>query len=656
MNFYRLIKPDWAKKYLANGEFNPKFVREITGNNTIEGCTFTEEFLHSKNKEGYNVYFFPNHPSTDVYSSGTNHLSGKNINVFNFVFVDMDLKDKVYASKEDFLSKLSQFELRPSIVVESGHGIHAYWNVNDLTRDSYVFMQMCLLNYFNTDESVYTVLQLMRAPGFYNTKNEHDFKLSKVLLDHSSNKSYSIKDFPKSIYRISEEQQLKVTNHLNRLDGKIEIQLDHDANIDELPDDFITIMGENDTVNSLFNRPKEYNGDRSSADMKLANILYNRNMSKKDSLRVIANTQKALEKSSHRYEYAQLTIDKVYVDRTKNKFLSVGDAILQNKNVELSPKVYGPYFMDYAVLDKPWRKKQILGLIAGSGVGKTAVALKIIKDMIQNNSTNDDVFVFVTLEMPVEEMYERWTNLVGKDSPMAYRLYVIGNEDDQGNSRNLGLQEIHSFCSDLVKSTGKNIGAIVVDHFRLISTHIDVTKRHTFGAISEPGYASNNIKNLSENKKADALKTLVKMLDTFLIILTQTTKEKGVGDLPIGKDGAFGTSSFENIVDRLITCWQPLMRVQHLTTRRFLAWQYTKNRHLGKNDKINLYDPKLLTYNMTTGELNISSEEEYQEFQRLLPQANSAREALIKKKVHEYSIQLDLRGIDDAINKLRIVK
>ena len=658
MNFYRLIKPQWGKPFLdeEKKEPNPGFVQEIPGKDTIDGCNLTEEFLRQKNNEGYNIYFFPNHPSTDIYKNGEKWMRGKMVDVFKYVFVDMDLKDGEYKTKNDFLNKLGTFPLKPTMVVDSGNGIHAYWRVTDLTRDTFVISQVALLNHFKTDKSVFTVLQLMRLPGYYNTKKFGEFKPAAIVESHSSNLEYTQSQFPQEMFNLTDDQVLKAKNHLNRLDGKDELHLEQDVNIDELPDEFVNLCLQNDDVQNLFRDPTSYNGDRSSADMKLANTLYSRGFSKKDALRVLANTQKALSKGANRYGYAQLTVGKVYFDRTKNHIPSVGEALRNHKEKVLAPAVKGPYFMDYSVLEKQWRKKQILGLIAGSGVGKTAVALFIIKEMIKNNTENDDVFVFVTLEMAKEEIYERWIDLVGADSPLADRLYVISNEDDDGTPRNIGLQEIYEFCNDIKKVTGKEIGALIIDHFRIISSHINMHKKYQFAVTSEQGSGHGNVRNLSENKKADALKILVKMLNTYLIILTQTTKEKGVGDLPIGKDGAFGTSSFENIVDRLITCWQPLMRIQHLTPLRFLAWQYTKNRHIGKADQIRVYEPKLLSYNMTTGDLAITSEEEFRVFQELEPEAVAAREAISKKRTQNYSLQIDIADIDKALKNLRLVK
>ena len=122
------------------------------------------------------------------------------------------------------------------------------------------------------------------------------------------------------------------------------------------------------------------------------------------------------------------------------------------------------------------------------------------------------------------------------------------------------------------------------------------------------------------------------MLDTHIVVLTQTTKEKGAGDLPIDKDGAYGISNYENIMDRIITIWQPLKLVQHLTKCKFLAWQYVKIRSKHQDDKIQTNEPKLLTFDITTGDLKVTTHEEYQEFMRLYPTTTEMRDAMIKKK------------------------
>lgn len=654
MQFYRLVKPKWAQPTLANGEPNPDFIEAIDGPNTHEGCGFTPEFLQEQNAKGYNIYFFPNHPSRDVYAEGVKYLNGKNIDVFNFVFVDMDLKDGKYKTKDDFLHVLLQFPLKPTLVVDSGNGVHAYWRVTDLERSAYVITSLALINHFKTDPSIWTVLQLMRVPQYYNTKRYKDYVQARILEEHSSGASYSIKDFPQEIYQLDEKTITKAQNHVNRLEGKVEIDFGKEVNVDEIPDKFVDLMLQNPEIANIFRDPKGTVGDRSSADMKLANILFNRGFNVNEALAVISNTQKALEKGSHRRDYAQMTVGKVYSDRPKHKFKTISEYMRDEANKVLEPQIFGPYYLDYDVLGEPWRRKELLGIIAGSGIGKTAFALNIIRDIIKNNPHNDDVYVFFSLEMSKGQVIKRWLKLVGENSPLADRLYVIDTQDEKGMPSPMGLQEMYEFMTEIKQVTGKHIGAFVVDHFHIISSHINIHKKPNFGIKSEQNTGYGDVQNLSLNGLATQLKSLVKIFDSFGIILTQTTKEKGAGDLPIGRDGAYGCSQYEWIMDRILTIWQPLMRVQHLSKTAFLAFQYAKMREKHSNDKIKEYDPKLLTYDMASGNLNTTTSDQYQEFIALLPQANEARENMIKKKPSSYSIQLNLGGVKEALAKVGV--
>lgn len=661
MSFYRLIKPDWAKPLLDNGKPNPKFVTEIKDSkNTHEGYNFTPEFIQHKNDEGYNCYFFPNHPSKDVYSEGVVSLAGKHIDVFEYIFVDMDLKDKVYATKEEFLKKLSEFSVKPSMVVDSGNGIHAYWNIQNLTREEYIFAQLGLLKYFKTDESVFTVLQLMRLPGTKNTKRHNDYVLASILEQYSSGSTYTMDQFPKEVFSgLDKTDVARGQKHLDRLDGKLVINAPEFVNLDEVPDMFFDFINDPQNVDfyNLWMDPKGYGdrGDRSSADMKLTNMLYSANFNKKEALAIISNTQKALSHNNRKH-YAEMTVSKVYTDRLNSKFMTVGQRNRTiNEEDNLGDLVKATDYFDTDVLGNPWRKREITGLIAGTGVGKTTVVLKWMKDTIQNNPHNDDIFVFFTLEMAVGEIVNRWNNLVGKDSPLADRLYVIGNENEKFEPRNIGLQEMLEDCNELKKLTGKNVGMIAVDHAHIISRHIDVRKKYKFGIDSEMNAGYGNIRTLSLNSLCSQLKVLCKMLDTHMVVLTQTTKEKGVGDLPIDKDGAHGISNYENIVDRIITIWQPLKLVQHLSKTRFLAFQYAKIRNKHQNDKIQTHEPKLLTFDLSTGELRITTQDEYAEFVRLYPTTIEMRDQMIKKKGGVgYSIHVGAETINNIKAKLGI--
>jgi hypothetical protein len=208
---------------------------------------------------------------------------------------------------------------------------------------------------------------------------------------------------------------------------------------------------------------------------------------------------------------------------------------------------------------------------------------------------------------------------------------------------------------DIKMATGKEIGVVAIDHIGIISKHVDTTKDYTFGIESEQMAGWGQIKTMSMANLATQLKTLAKMLNTFVIPLTQTTKAKGLGYTPLGKDAAFGISQYENIVDYMLTLWQPLMLVQDQLETRFLAWQYAKIRHQHKDDIIKPNSYKLLVYDMASGALIPPDEEQYQEFARLLPVAQERAKEKENKVETQYTRSLSLESLNQISQKLQLV-
>lgn len=659
MDYFRLIKPVWGKKLLTNGQPNPDFKQEIEGPDTIEVIDPEESFIRQKNDEGYNVYFLPNRPSVDIHQKGAPFAGGKHVDDFRFIFIDMDLKEGVFSSKEDFLQVIASFPVKPTMTVDSGNGIHVYWGINNLTRDEYVMAQIMLIEFFHTDISVFTVLQLMRYPGFMNTKVLGDFKPAFIVDELSSNETYDLGLVTCHLAAPSQEGQDRGMLHLNKLDGKLTVKIAENANLDELPDSFVKLLDNPKLplIDQLFNDPKAYRGDRSSADMKLANELKRLGLNKMDALAVLANTQKALDKGASRISYAQNTIDKVYIDKLNTKYQSVGDILnTPESDWDMGDLVNGPEYLDSGVLHNKWRKRELLGIIAGTGMGKTSFTLNAIRDMIKNNPGNEDLHIFFSLEMEKTEIAIKWRDLAGADTELASRLIVVDNFDDNGNPRNLGLQEMESVCEEIKQLSSKELGSVTIDHIGIIGRHIDIRKRFTFSIESEQHSGHGNIRTMSMASLANQLKPFAKLVNAFVIVLTQTTKEKGAGDTPIYKDGAYGISNYENIMDRIITLWQPLSKVKSMTTISFLAWQYAKIRKIHKNDKIVTENPHLLTYDSESGNLRLSSPSEYAAFEELRPKADALRAQIAKKQGVSYSLQTGLVNVTERLKQHELEK
>jgi len=660
--YYRLIKPIWGQRFLGK-ELNTKFVKEIQGPNILEG-TFDIQYVTKKNKEGYNVYWFPNHPHTPPYNKEKRYLNGKDITVFNYLFVDMDLKDRIYPNKLAFIQKLKEFPLQPTMVVNSGNGVHAYWRISDLTRNMYVILQMALLKYFRTDESVWTVLQLIRLYGTFNTKNVNDYKKVELLAEISSNKTYSIKELPHHLFKINDKMRKKAKQHVDKLDGKLHIELNNDFNIEELPESFIDLIYKNKKIRDLFEDPYKFNGDRSSADMSLCNKLFRLGIQRNDAIAVMSNTQKALEKGTARLDYAMCTIEKVYTGdpvkiklqnqrtaRFKNSLIREGELLKMTPN---NPKVLGPAFFD--VLHEGWRKQQALGLLGASGIGKTTVALTIFKHMIDNNPDSDDIFIFYSCEMSESEILKRWITLTDKNPKYLERLYIVPPKDYDGNELNITPQDIVWIGQEIKESSGKDIAAIVIDHMGILQNVIDTEQEPSFGAAGETEGGRSAIRAVPQKFVYKTAKPIATILDTFVIALTQTGKANGFGDVPLGKGNAYGSATYDWTMDYVMGIWQPLARVEHETNLKVLAWQYGKIREKNSEDKMTTNDYRLLTFDLSTGDLRPMTNIEKTEFDELKTKADDLRKSAEKKEGYQYKNSVSaerIKNIEESKHRLK---
>lgn len=621
---FKLLKPDWGKPLLNDGTPNPGFIKEIRGENTLEG-DYSDEFLQQKNEEGYNIYFFPNYP-TDL-PEGVKYARGEHIDNFELVFVDMDLKDGVHKSKEEFISILEKLPLPPSIVVDSGHGVHAYWRVEFLTRDDFVYTQLRLIQFLKTDDSIWTVKQVMRLPGYKNTKRHGDF-VDCIQLEGFQDNQYTLAQLNAMLPPITEENEKRATRHLNKMDG-LEDDIDLEEVDDSIPEKFLEAIKKSSSLRELWANPKGYQGDRSSADMKLANELFNFDFDKSEAFRILYNTEKARSKDpNHRQSYAFSTVDKVYKDRPKYYEKSVAEYMSDpSSKIALSKEVHGPGHLDCQV-DK-WRRGQVLGLVMGTGVGKTTLSLDIIYHILNNNPKGR--FVFFSLEMSKQDIIHKWSRRTGNDPKLAARFHVVDNMAENGDLRHIGLQEIFWITKDIRKATGDEVIGICIDHMGEVANTIDITRKPNFNAKGDQEGGWDAIRSLGYQNLCSKVKDIAKALDVFIIMQSQTRREfDKAGDVPLNKTAAFGASNFEKMVYWLMTAWQPLLRIYDETDLRVTSWQYAKLRNNNLRDQVKLEDPRLLTFDPENGGYRKATEEEMNEFNALKGKADVKRHAAEK--------------------------
>ena len=577
----------------------------------IEG-QFKPSNIKAYNEVGYNIYYLPNYPS--AYNEEIT-VDGSQIDKFDYLFVDMDLKDEVYASKDEFISSLKDF-YTPSRIVDSGGGIHVYWKVSDLDPMSYLKLSRRLMRLFKTDEAVGQIFQLMRYPGYYNTKQKENLRLCEVLLE--TDDVYTCEELDKALPVLSKNDEQYCDQHYNRT---YRIGQDTINISDKLPAKFGKLLSENHEVKDLWSSIQD---DRSKGDYRLAHVMFANGFTKEEASSVLVNTAKALNRAPvHRQNYAVNIVDKIWTyemspDKSSlNLSSSIADILTKSNGV-----LKGTPFRCHKRIDNTehgFRLGQVIGLVAGSGVGKTAFALNMFRWFSEQNPDYHNFFV--PLEQPSNEIADRWQTMAQGDTSLHDKVHIISNYDDEGNFRHLSLDEIKDYIVKWQETTGLKAGCVVIDHI---------------GALKKKSGKDENqdLMTICHKMKEVAVKT-----NTLLIMQSQTSREKaGIGDLELNKDAAYGTMFFEAYCDYLITLWQPLKRCHSEDAcPTVTAFKYCKIRHKkARRDIIKEDIPYFFSFDSETELMRDMNEEEKVAFNYWIAKATNKRKQDRKTELIAY--------------------
>jgi hypothetical protein len=586
-----MIAPEWLKaKKVVEGEFS-------------------EDEIFDFNVQGYNIYYLPNYPKNYDPSVLVN---GTHINVFDYVFVDFDLKSNTYSSKEAFTDALCMQAPPYTTIVDSGNGVHAYWRVIDMDAKSYLRLSRRLMRLLNTDEAVGKIFQLMRLPGTVNTKKEDDLKLCQVL--ESTEISYTCEELDKLLPPITAEDEKYCQRHYEQT-----YSIATAAGIDEkLPPKFGKLLRDNPEVKAIWQGNSD---DRSKDDYRLGHLMFANDFTKEEAASVLVNSAKAITRApTHRLNYANNIIDKIWT------FEISGDLDLSESVESIlrrsGDSIKGTRLPCHPRIDNTaygFRLGQVIGLVGGSGIGKTSFSLNMFKWFVENNP--DYEHFFIPLEQKSTEIADRWQTMCQGDTKLHKKVHVISNYDEAGNFRHLSFEELKDYILKWQKTTGKKVGCIVIDHI---------------GALKKKGSndESQDLMAICHAMKAFAVQT-----NTLLVMQSQTSREKaGIGDLELDKDAAFGTSSFEWYCDYLVTLWQPLKRCHAeqscptVTAIKFCKIREKKPR----KDIIQEDTPYYFYFDSEKEQIRDMTQDEKTAFNYWLPQATNKRKLDKKTGVLTY--------------------
>jgi hypothetical protein len=591
MTLARLIAPNWL---LADKPGTRK---------VLEGV-FSPSDIRQHNNGGYNVYYLPNYPKD--YKPGIT-LDGTHIDTFEYVFVDMDLKDGVYTSKDEFYEVLADKGIPPTRVVDSGGGVHAYWLIEHLDAMSFLRFQRRLCRLYNTDEAISKIFQLMRIPGTKNTKIKGKPRACHLLYEDLS-RSYTASDFDKLLPPITIEDEEYCKRHFDSTYNIKDTDLTIEATITPK---WGKLLKSNPEVKALWTGSSD---DRSRDDYRLGHLLFANSFTKEEAIAILMNGAKASQRAPiHRRNYAENIAEKIWtyeISEDKNTLdlsSSVKD-ILQKSGKTLK----GIPFRCHPCVDNTahgFRLGQVIGLVAGSGVGKTAFAMNLFLWFAQTNP--DYHHFFIPLEQPANEIADRWQTMCRGDASLHDKVHVISNYDDDGNFRHLSFDEIRQYIQKWQTNTGKKVGCVVIDHI---------------GALKKKGRDGENqdLMDICHDMKAFAVQT-----NTLLIMQSQTSREKaGIGDLELDKDAAYGTMYFEAYTDYMITMWQPLKRCYNESKEcpTVTAFKFCKIRHKKANKDVIKEDvPYFLYFDSETELLNAMNQSQQVAFNYWLQMATNKR-------------------------------
>lgn len=568
----RAILPEWAK---AEDPLRKK---------VLEGEYSDEEIKHLNQNLFYNIYYLPNYPSE--YTPGVT-VEGSHIDRFDYVFVDMDLKDGVYATKNDFLATI---DIPPSKVVDSGNGVHVYWRVVDLDAITFLRLSRRLLRKFNTDDSIATIYRLMRWPNTINTKYEDSLTFCECIYD--VNTSYTCEQLDLLLPIISNEDEKYCKQHFDKTYNPPS----RESVRDEIPPKFGALLRTNEEAKKIWSG-QLYVDDRSAGDYRLGHLMFASGFTREEAMSVLVNCAKAMSRTpANRIAYAQNIADKIWtyeldgeekaeLSQSVKQILSKGEKALKGTRFACAEEI--------DATEHGFRLGQVIGLVAGSGVGKTAMALNMFMWFVDKNP--DYVHFFIPLEQPANEIADRWNTLCGSNTNLHDKVHVISNYAEDGSFRHLSFEEIREYLLAFQKKTGKKVGCVVIDHI---------------GALKKKGKDGENqdLMDICHSMKGFAVET-----NTLLVMQSQTSREKaGIGDIELDKDAAYGTVYFESYCDYLITMWQPLKRCYSMEGCPYVtAFKFCKIRHKNvKKDRIKEDVPYLMTFDPTTSRLSAMTQEE----------------------------------------------
>lgn len=160
------------------------------------------EMLERYNQNDFNIYAGTN-PRKAPGLSGDEHVK-----LARSIFADFDhIENGDLEPSEFILKKIKEAKLpKPTMLIDSGHGIHVYWLLEEPLVDlsQWKLIQQRLIVTLDSDKSIKNPERIMRLPGFWNVKKKPYVECS--IISYDAERRYKLDDIVKHLTELPESE------------------------------------------------------------------------------------------------------------------------------------------------------------------------------------------------------------------------------------------------------------------------------------------------------------------------------------------------------------------------------------------------------------------------------------------------------------------
>lgn len=192
-------------------------------------------------------------------------------------------------------------------------------------------------------------------------------------------------------------------------------------------------------------------------------------------------------------------------------------------------------------------------IIARAGCFKTATLQNLLKGYANNSTWSA---IFFTIEMPISNVTERYHQIIqgspGKDIEAIYKSAEKGSAQFKDALEEKFLTEMKGFYAVPTKVSIPDIAKYVSIIEKYFETKIGLIGIDYLGLMDGPGKSNYEV----ISKLATDIKSLAKLLNLPIVVLAQTSRKAGSGNVEIQLDMARDSGAIEESADFILGLYQ----------------------------------------------------------------------------------------------------